>query len=97
MTETLWLTLIGLGIPFLSFVIMYFLLGYFNRKSTAEIKWNLPPEVFLKMMVVILVTIVTFILTFVKILEISITAAILGSIVTGTITTMQKGGKGDNT
>lgn len=95
MSETVVLTLIGFSIPFASFVLMYFILAYFNRKSTAEIKWNLPPEIFLKMMVVILVTVVTFILTYVKILDISITAAILGSVVTGTITSIQKAEKKD--
>lgn len=96
MTETLSLTLIVFSIPFASFVIMYCWLVYFNRKSTAEIKWNLPPETFLKMMVVILVTIVTFILTYLKILEVAVTAAILGSIVTGTITSIQKTDKKEN-
>jgi hypothetical protein len=90
MTETIILTLISFGIPFAAFVIMYCWMVFFNRKTTAEVKWNLPPEIFLKMIVVILVTIVTFILTYVKILEISITAAILGSVVTGTITSIQK-------
>ena len=93
MSENLCLTLIVFSIPFASFVIMYCWLIFFNRKSTAEIKWNLPPDTLLKMMVVILVTIVTFLLTYFKILDVSVSAAILGSIVTGTITSIQKSEK----
>jgi hypothetical protein len=36
------------------------------------------------------VTIVTFLLTYLKVLDVSVAAAILGSIVTGTITSIQK-------
>ena len=90
MNEKITITLIGFLIPFLSFVIMYCWMVYHTRKTTAEIKWNLPPETLLKMMVVILVTIVTFLLTYLKIMEVSVAAAILGSIVTGTIMSIQK-------
>ena len=95
MSDNIILTLIGFVTPFTAFVIMYCWLIYHQRHTTAEIKWNLPPETFLKMMVVILVTIVTFILTYLKIMEVSVTAAILGSIVTGTITSIQKTEKKD--
>lgn len=77
--------LLGFGIPFLSFVIIFCWLVVFNRSTTGEIKLILPPDVFLKVMAVIMVVAVTFILTFFKIMEVSVTAAILGSVVTGTI------------
>lgn len=82
--------LIGFGIPFLAFVIIFCWLVAFNRKTTGEIKYILPPDVFLKVMAVIMVVVVTFILTFCKIMEVSVTAAILGSVVTGTITSIKK-------
>ena len=90
MTDTTSVILIGFGIPFLSFVIIFCWLVAFNKKTTGEIKFILPPDVFLKVMAVIMVVVVTFLLTFYKIMEISVTAAILGSVVTGTITSIKK-------
>lgn len=82
--------LIGFGVPFLAFVIIFCWLVVFNRKTTGEIKSILPPDVFLKIMAIIMVVAVTFILTFYKIMEVSVTAAILGSVVTGTIASIKK-------
>ena len=82
--------LMGFGIPFLAFVIIFCWLVAFNRSTTGEIKHILPPDVFLKVMAIIMVVVVTFILTFYKIMEVSVTAAILGSVVTGTITSIKK-------
>lgn len=84
------LVLMGFGIPFLAFVIIFCWLVVFNRTTTGEIKFILPPDVFLKVMAVILVVVVTFILTFYKIMDVSVTAAILGSVVTGAITSIKK-------
>ena len=81
---------IGLGVPFLSFVIIFCWLTFFNRKTTGEIKFILPPDVFLKVMAVIIVVAVTFLLTFYKIMGVEVTAAILGSVVTGAITSIKK-------
>lgn len=81
---------IGFGIPFLAFVIIFCWLVAFNKSTTGEIKKILPPDVFLKVMAVIMVVIAVFILTFYKIMEGSVTAAILGSVVTGTITSIKK-------
>jgi drug/metabolite transporter (DMT)-like permease len=82
--------LIGFGIPFLAFVIKFCWLVAFNRATTGEIKMILPPDVFLKVIAVIMVVVVTFLLTFYKIMETSVTAAILGSVVTGTIASIKK-------
>lgn len=84
------LILIGFGIPFLSFVLIFCWLVVFNKSTTGEIKMILPPDIFLKVMAVILVVDVTFILTFYKIMEVSVAAAILGSVVTGAITSIKK-------
>lgn len=82
--------LMGFGIPFISFVIIFCWLVAYNKSTTGEIKQILPPDVFLKVMAVIMVVAVTFILTFYKIMEVSVTAAILGSVVTGTIASIKK-------
>lgn len=89
-TNDLLIILMGFGIPFLSFVIIFCWLVAFNKNTTGEIKVILPPDIFLKVMAVIMVVAVTFILTFYKIMEVSVTAAILGSVVTGTITSIKK-------
>lgn len=90
MSNEVIIILMGFGIPFLSFVIIFCWLVAFNKKTTGEIKQILPPDVFLKVMAVMMVVVVTFILTFYKIMEVSVTAAILGSVVTGTITSIKQ-------
>lgn len=81
---------LGFGIPFLSFVIIFCWLVAFNKKTTGEIKQILPPEIFLKVMAVILVVVVTFLLTLNKIMDVSVTAALLGSVITGTVMSIKK-------
>ena len=96
MSETVIITLVGFAIPFASFVIMFVILIIFNKNTTGEIKYILPPDILLKVMAIILVVIVTFILTYLKILDVAVTAAILGSVVTGTMNIKKKDKKLEN-
>jgi hypothetical protein len=91
MTETNSLVLIVFGVPFFCFLVMFCWLVTTNRKTTAEVRLTLPPDVFLKIIAVMLVVVVTFLLTYLRIMEVSVTAAILGSVVTGTIASIKKG------
>jgi len=76
----LWVVLIAFGVPFVSMVIMFCCLVVMNKATTGEIKHILPPEVFLKLMAILMVVIVTFLLAYTKLLDQTAVAAILGSI-----------------
>lgn len=82
--------------PFLSFVVIFCWLVAFNKQTTGEIKKILPPDIFLKVMAIILVVAVTFILAYYGILETGVTAAILGSVVTGTIMSIKQNKDGEH-
>jgi len=90
MNDELWLILIAFGVPFASFVVIFCWLVAFNKQTTGEIKQILPSDIFLKVMAIILVVVVTFILAYCRILETGVTAAILGSVVTGTVMSIKQ-------
>jgi hypothetical protein len=79
------IVLYGFLIPFGSLVVMFCFLVITNRKTTGEIKFILPPEILLKVMALLLIVVVTFILAYFKVLDQSVTAAILSSVGTGTV------------
>lgn len=87
MSENIQLVLICFFTPFMSLVIMFWVLTHYNSKngSLAEVRLTLPPEILLRIMAVFLIAVITFVLTYQKVMEMSVASAILSSIVTGVI------------
>jgi hypothetical protein len=78
--------LLFLSVPFVCLTIMYIVLAIVNRKSTAEMKWILPPEILLKVFAVLLLVTVIFVLATTKLISEATVGALLGAVVTGTLT-----------
>jgi uncharacterized membrane protein YoaK (UPF0700 family) len=85
MSENVLIVLITFLVPFTSLVLMFCVIAIVNRKTTAEIKFWLPPETLLKVMALLLIVVVTFLLGYLKILDQSVIAAIIGSVASGTV------------
>jgi hypothetical protein len=85
MSDNVLIVLITFLVPFLSLVSMFIVIAIVNRRTTAEIKYWLPPETLLKIMALLLIVVVTFLLGFLKILDQSVIAAIIGSVASGTV------------
>ena len=74
-----------LGIPFACLTTIYIVLAWVNQKTTAEMKWILPPDILLKVFAVFMLVSVIFVLAIMKLIQESTVSALLGSIASGAI------------
>lgn len=77
--------LIFLAIPFVCLTVMYVVLTLVNRGSSGEIKFILPPDIFLKVLAVFMLGGIVFVLASAKIISAATTGALIGAMVSGTL------------